>query len=451
MQTLGLNLEGRRLDSVLLEKGKKGPQIIHFQSYELDDSSFSVKELYTDERRIATALSSKELVVRSLLLPLKSRRKILAALPFQIENSVPFSPEETLSYALIHKAKKTFPVTLFATTLSAFDAHIEKWRSLEVDPDAVSSLPHALHRFACFFFPNISSLFLFFGGQIEGTWLVIDEGRLLFSQSLEIGPNLEHDLLRIKHFAKARVAHFDALPMLFCGEIPPSLALFFKEQFGTPLDPPSEEYVKTLPFAASFGIALDALLQDKKSVEFRQGKRASKKSAQLFRKGAVLYVAASLAFAVLFGTLHQVVVRSKKSALEKRLSTFLNQELSLDAGLALLEKETAGGNGPASGLLFVPKVANVLQWLGSHPQMKPPLEISRVLYQLERYPKLNGGNEPFLACLELEFFSSSPTAARDFHNALLTGDALVDAKKEIVWRAHHNSYFAKFYLKTRAL
>ncbi len=412
---------------------------------------------------------------------------MLTALPFQIESSVPFSPEETVAHTLFRKGKgkETF-VTLMACKNATLDGHIEQWQSLHADPTHLSCIPQALHRYASHFFPKISSMALFHVGSEHCTYLVIKEGRLIlsghiclgssrFSQALkEDDPSLAGDFLddidisagrtprlyRIEQQFKQEIARvktflerkgFAALPTLLCGEIPAPIAAILETQFETCLTSDAKEFVPLQPYAISLGLALDAHYQDKYSVQFRQDKKASKRWRYRFKKMLTTYVSLSIIFTLLFGTMKSFGLSAKRRSLEKKLSSVLNKEVSLNEGISALET-AAKKNRSSNPLPLAPKVSDVLQWVGTHPLLKKgkggtPLEITRVQYKLERYPKLGEKKVPYLAKVELEIFSTSPTAARDFHNALLKGDHLVDEKKEIVWKTSHNAYFTKFYLK----
>ena len=55
-------------------------------------------------------------------------------------------------------------------------------------------------------------------------------------------------------------------------------------------------------------------------------------------------------------------------------------------------------------------------------------------YSLLKYPKIGDTSSPYLGQVEIEFTSLVPRSARDFHESLLKGDQMVNAKKEIKWR-----------------
>ena len=491
MQTLGLHIEGKRLYSVLLKTRRGKPQVIHFQSIPYSKAPVFVKQIYTKNKDvvIATGLSTPEVVTREIRFNLRSKATLLTALPFRIESNVPFPPEETAAYTLFRKGKgkETF-VTLFACREAHLDAHIEQWKALTADPYWLSCSPQALHRYASHFFPKVPSLLLFHMGSRHCTYLVIQNDRLVLSQHLPIGSSLffhalkqddaslsdeflddidisetrtphlyrlsqkfKQEIARVKTFLERK--GFTSLPSLVCGEIPGPIESILEMQFKSPLKSSSKEFSALQPFAIPFGLALDALHQDRRSVQFRQDKKSSKKWRLHFKKLLTTYFSLSLVFSLLFGSIKSFGITAKKRNLERKLSTILEKEVSLEEGITTLEHAAVKTRSTMT-LPTAPKVSDVLQWVGTHPLLKKgpngtPLEIKRLQYKLERYPKLGEKKEPYLARVELEISSTTPTIARDFHNALLKGDTLVDEKKEIVWKTSHNAYFAKFYLKNK--
>lgn len=485
MQTLGLHIEGKRLFSVALKSRRGKPEVSHFQILPVSEAPKHVKQFYIPSGAIATGLTTPEVVTREIRFNLRSRATLLTALPFQIESSVPFSPEETVAYTLFRKGKgkETF-VSLFACKETSLDRHIEKWQALQADPSHLSCAPQALHRFAFHFFPSHHSLIVFHVGADHCTYLVLHERRLTLSGHISLGtssfiealnkddPSLPNDLLdaidisdkrtphlyRVEQQFKQEIARLKtflerkgviSLPTLLCGEIPTPLASILELQFENRLTSDAKEFSTLQPYAIPLGLALDAHYQDTSSVQFRQGEKASMRWRSRFKKMVAAYVSLCLLFALSFGSLKSFGLSAKKNRLEKKLSTVLHKEVTLQEGIAALEQAT--NKTPSSNSTsLAPKVSDVLQWIGSHPLLqkgKSPLEITSVQYKLEKYPKLGEKKEPYLAKVELEIFSTSPTAARDFHNALLKGDHLVDEKKGVIWKTSHNTYFTKFYLK----
>jgi type IV pilus assembly protein PilM len=95
----------------------------------------------------------------------------------------------------------------------------------------------------------------------------------------------------------------------------------------------------------------------------------------------------------------------------------------------------------------------VLAWLSTHPALateeggqKEGIDLKSLHYSLDKYPKIGDPSSPYSAHVELEFVSETPRPARDFHEALLKGDRIVNAKKEIKWQAQNQTYHTAFEL-----
>ena len=143
-------------------------------------------------------------------------------------------------------------------------------------------------------------------------------------------------------------------------------------------------------------------------------------------------------------------LKARESALKEELLTY---HPSTDAGdvqhhLAKWKQSLSSQTRSFPYLLTVPKVSDVLAWLSTHPKLliHSGIEIQKVHYSLVQYPKLQQPGAPYQAKVDLEFTASTPTAAREFHDALLRGEGPVDAKQKISWTVHQNVYHTSFYL-----
>lgn len=105
----------------------------------------------------------------------------------------------------------------------------------------------------------------------------------------------------------------------------------------------------------------------------------------------------------------------------------------------------------------IPKVSDVLVWLSTHPLLVckdnlnecPPFNIDLFNYTLVKRPEITKKNEKYQVKIDLEFSTSSPRLAREFHDALITPNDFVDPKGEIKWTATKGKYRTSFYLKDK--
>lgn len=106
-----------------------------------------------------------------------------------------------------------------------------------------------------------------------------------------------------------------------------------------------------------------------------------------------------------------------------------------------------------------PRVSDVLAWLSTHAQVvKNDGKSSEVLlnlesfnYQMVKKPDQSKKQERYQIRVELEFTTSIPKLAREFHDALITPNDFVDPKGEIKWSSSRDSYRTSFYLKDKTI
>jgi type IV pilus assembly protein PilM len=215
-------------------------------------------------------------------------------------------------------------------------------------------------------------------------------------------------------------------------------------------------------YAVSIGLALDAIAADESSIQFRQREFIQEHTVQFRKKKAVYYLAFCLGAALLMSIGGSLIVSKKQRRLSESLQGYLPQSLAKDAPSSaqqieekLLEWENSlrGQKNPFAFLPTVPKVSDVLAWLSAHPSFateeggqKEGMEIKSLHYSLVKYPKIGDAASPYAAQMDLEFTSSIARNARDFHEALLKGDQIVNAKKEVKWQMQNQTYHASFEL-----
>lgn len=154
-----------------------------------------------------------------------------------------------------------------------------------------------------------------------------------------------------------------------------------------------------------------------------------------------------------------ILITKKENLLAKELKTYLpslSETASLQEikeGLMTWEGTLKGKKNTFALVPNVPKVSDLLAYLSTHPALitedgarKEGSEIESIHYSLVKYPKIGDPSTPYVATVELQLSSSTPRVARDFHEALLKGDSIVNAKKEIKWQTHNQNYHTSFEL-----
>ena len=171
--------------AVLAGKGKSATivSLATFQSNEDD-----VKQLYIDHPVITSGMEGKEVLIRSLTLPLTKEKDIKEALSFQAEPLLPYPSEQAfLAYQLVSKNADSTDITVFAVKKEAVKAHVESWKSSHIEPEKVSAIPSALSDFGASFLSDAKNYLILHLLDQEMTCVLIKEGKLIASFSLAEG------------------------------------------------------------------------------------------------------------------------------------------------------------------------------------------------------------------------------------------------------------------------
>src|SRR3990172_5447896 len=177
MQAFSYFLDAGHLKAAHLKMKGQEVEILLLRSFSKERLSSDVKQLYmessgTSEKSLLTVggLETSEVLLRHLTLPLINPLKIGAALPFQLESLLPYSPEEAIVVPIAEKRSgKQTSISFFAANRSQVSRHLEKMAHFSLAPDVVSCAPAALHAWAQFAYPETPSLVLLEFGREKST------------------------------------------------------------------------------------------------------------------------------------------------------------------------------------------------------------------------------------------------------------------------------------------
>ena len=281
-------------------------------------------------------------------------------------------------------------------------------------------------------------------------------------------------------------ASIDKLPALLCRNLNKTLI----NPTENPAFPASVADLQK--YAIPLGAALSALPKTQDQINFRQGDYAYPNPWKRLKKPLIIYTAACLLVAAalyFFGTaylsyreaefkqqyLELLNVMNKPYSLFEREFTDkfpserprieeitplqnLTQE-DLTKRLQFLKKEIQ-----ASPQLFplmpnLPLVSDVLAWISTNPNfvgqndaennLHQSLQLESLSYQMVKRPDLTKKQEKYQVKVEIEFTSPNPKMAREFHDALIAPNEIVDPKGEIKWSSNRDRYRASFFLKDK--
>jgi type IV pilus assembly protein PilM len=498
MNILGIYIDSSSIQTAFLRKGRRGIEIRALRAFPLNADT-NVKPLYIDEfkGRIATGLSAKDFLIRSLEIKVAGSRHIEEVAAFQSEALNHFKPEEVITIPFLGKKEKGKTEALLFTVLSdGLKKHLSQLEEFGIDPDAISTVPSALCHFIRWKFPKLTEAFIIDLGSSETTCALMEKGELKKSHSISIGiDNLlaafhedrkkillkneiegsakQSDLLLLKPGLNPRLSEEltelrqqmakvyysftrgGSRPVLFTGR---SDAFIHLREFL--IDYSDREWLLTpeeQKFAISIGLAIEQTTTP--SLQLRQGEFFPKKNWTRMGFYALALIGAStLLSAALLGFGYHSISLKKQQMLEALQTssrrTLLAEgkvEEQIDQWISAIENN----NKEYPYILQAPKAVEVLSWLSSHPLLEElkmdgdPIDMREIKYELSSFPTIHSEKEPFLAKVGIEFNFKSVMNARKFHEALRAGDDWVDGTKEISWDVLNNGYRAAFFMKNR--
>lgn len=247
-----------------------------------------------------------------------------------------------------------------------------------------------------------------------------------------------------------------------------------------------------LCYAVPIGLAINSFPSQKESVDFRQQEFSYPKPLKRLLKPLVGYFACMLGLSVAFYFFGQKVLENEENQIKQNYIDLLAglgksydefettyqaknpaakeryqgeivsvvhlSDAELQDRLDFLQSDIQST--PDSFPLFAntPRVSDVLAWLSQHPAVlavdesgaqEARLLLENFSYNLIKRPEQGKKQERYQVKVDLEFSTSVPKLAREFHDALIAPNDFVDPKAEIKWNADHGKYKTSFFLKDK--
>ncbi|NGX39174.1 MAG: hypothetical protein KR126chlam1_00496 [Chlamydiae bacterium] len=449
---LGLQSESKKFQIALVKKEKGAVQIVHVRSLSQEENPlYLLKPLFQGKRcALVTGLESRDVVLRSLHLKLRSKREVLSTLPFQVENLLPYPAEEVILLPALYPGKEgETDVFLLATSNGALSSHLAEYASRNIDPDIVSCTPLALHRFAAHYYAEQTSMFICHFGESQSTFIAAQEGKLLSSHRKNFGmsdlkkdPTLfSQELMRVVAYLKKKNPSI--------GDILLTGAMDQREKVKALLAPHlsclTEKNPHVMEHAIPIGLALDAALSDKQSAQFRREALLSKETVKMRKKNLTAFLAASLCFSLMtliFGNAH---LKKKENAVLRSIEA--PKGAGLKQMVRTMEQSLSTKQRSQLDVPSIPTVSQFLQWLSTHPELQKGSSISHFRYSLVKAPRINAKRKEYAVKIDLELNASDARSASNFHRSLLQEKRLIDPRQKVKWSGDHNLYRATFFLK----
>lgn len=283
------------------------------------------------------------------------------------------------------------------------------------------------------------------------------------------------------------------------GNLSAHLAQMLKKELVVPTPPKGSAVTlnELLTYAVPIGLAYSALPPPASAdqINFRTGDFAYPNPWRRLKKPLALYIAAALALAFGLYALSATSATEREHEIHRHYLELLQTmnksyrsfelelagktptpELLAEPAKIPLHKLTPDQISTRLGVLQrqiestpdgfplqpdIPKVSDVLAWIGSHGkvtkvdpstgQRLPLVNIEGFNYSMTKRPDKTKPKEHYQVKVDLEFTSPDSKSAREFYDALVEPNDIVDPKSEVSWSAGTGKYRVSFYLRDRTI
>lgn len=485
MQVVGLYKEDSEYQVACLNKHKNGIAI------EFLDKRGELLP-FSKETMIATGIEGQDLLIRHLKSPLKNRRALQKTLPFQLEALIPYSLDEVLVKPIYIREEEETQGTFFTVSKECFEKYLNQSQEEGIDPEWVSVIPMALFRFGGFVSPEVKTLVIFHVGHKSTQLVSICSGMVQSHLTIHIGEkdfqcacdqDNFHDLSSVDE--KKSPYLFELLTrfnrevdrafcflshreepvgcVLFCGALADQIEGVLGKAFPiTPVEIKSRcgfDAETMRPYAISIGLAIDAIIDDEKSVQLRQGEYISKPCLKKIKKGVVKGGILAAMLCVLTAFCSYAFFEKKQhhisNQIEKLAAEYEEEIPALNA-----VKKAKGAQEKINALnriLRLPKnrdgyfappplVSDFLSFIAIHPKLEG-IELVRIDYELKSYPTLDHPQKGYSPKVKIVFTTDEAKKAREFHDAIVEEDEVIRTSGDIEWNRKGNEYEIAFFLQ----
>ena len=430
-----------------------------------------------DNHLITLVLSqTAPLLVRPLLLPLKTPSEIDQALPHEVEGLFSTQQGDVVFDRILHPVEKgKRRVTLIITTTPGLQESLKPFEELGLVAEGVTAAPVCLATAAHAVSPTDVPRGVLLAHQ-EASLFIVEKGGALLG-----AVKLPHPLQK-GSLARA----ISSLTRELQTPIAKEILTFSKELVVAPPEPyvfvsPPEIYGLTEnnweKFVLPFGGAVGSLVGKTNGINLREKRLQpplpwKRTSPRLFLLASAFLLALSALFiaGVSYLSWKEDLLREKwaftLSLLGKSEEQFEEHFIEKGGGratdLALLSPRDIVARAhfvqkdlASTPILFplhpnVPKVTDLLAWFATLDEVvgeEERLQITSLQYSMVKRPEMEKKQEKYQVKVDLEFTTPSPKWAREFHDLLINPNPFVDPKGEVKWNVTRGSYKTSFLLK----
>jgi len=396
-------------------------------------------------RRVVTSLSADQTLVRHLEVPIKKRAAVMKALPFQIENRLPISLDETVVIPWIERKKRrsVSDVTLIAAKKEAIEATLKELRTYYISPDILGSEVVALYRYAQTFYPSSPDMQILHVGETSLLAICIQGGRLMHSFSLDISSPEDLHVQLERLFAYFEEKGLGLSPYLVTrGE--ERLAPILIEK-GFQIIPSKIDESVASPICYGLACSLNG-------AQFLEVSPLHKREVKRHIKRGVAISLTLLAFTYALGSsichLQMNQLTHRLDGLMESLGESLTPSMDFATKMRRVNKVLKKGKGPSLLQKEPPRVADFLAYLSHHPMLQgDDLTVESLCYELVSHPTVKAQQVPYGVKVELFLHADTGVVASEFYDNLRNECPILDPKKEITWKRKDNGYHVSFTLK----
>ena len=436
-----------------------------------------------DSIEVISALDPEEVFVRSLELPLRRRRSIMKALPFQLEKLLPFSQEYSTTLPIIKRLQKSSEIILYSFLNETMDDHIQNIKTFGFTPDWVSTVPRGLLRFAKTFAAESENCLMFHLGWARSYLVAISGGEEIFSTPISIGlkdfidalkddfrtsdevslslleveiercskesdsesqmsfvlQEVEKQIYRVIEFLKRNNKLADCKGVIFTGytETVKKISKWMDAFPGECIDLiPHLEYEtkEVAAYALEIGLAIDCLERGSQSVQLRVGAYMPKRLYQKVKKRSKIFIGLScLTSLLIFATIVSFHVK-REVGLKERFSRIVNLSGADMNRFPFLQKTFVRREELKKGIADLVKGLKTVKLEDGlvneptlvnetfewfYPHLTNEITIVNIHYQLSTYPIASDPQKEYAVEYTLRYKAISQESAETFYEKLL--------------------------------
>jgi len=384
----------------------------------------------------ASALPTRDVLVRPLDLPLKKAKDIAAALEFQVEPLLPFPLEEAVvQTTLVETTEEGTRLNVIAAKKTLIGAHLD---TLTFKPERLTAIPLALAALTEMLPPSESPQLLIHFGPAEGTCVLVYQGTLLASHGFDLSEmGLRRALLALGSHARSK----DVEEVTFLGD-PPFEKALIEEIVEKPASAAGGDLQA---YGLAIGTAIAAARDD--APNFRQQEHAYSRPWLRYRKPLLAYAFLICALTGALFFFERSVIARKHQTLDQELASLQAfEQTSGDLEAVRASIQARPDTYPLAPQ--IPRVSDLLAWFSTHPDLQD-IEITEIHYAMTSRPQMSRPKAPYGVEVSLRFTAPSPTLARIAQDALTAANPFADKQKEIACRSSGGVYTCRFTLKDK--